>query len=179
MKRVFIFFAVVALASCSMGPMVEVSGVEVKVMSFSQGIIVESVANDYIDEIDAVSAWYSSEGRKAQDLVERNQINLDQYLERLADIITEKESRLLTIENKYRAMDGVWTPAAATIEFTCSNPSHTNVKLVLSLKYHDGTEGTIEVFPSPLIKGQKYYENVGIRSYKYISEIVSIKVLKK
>ena len=41
----------------------------------------------------------------------------------------------------------------AQIEFTCSNPSHTNVKLVLSLKYHDGTEGTIEV-SKPTDKGR-------------------------
>ena len=96
-----------------MEPMVEVSGVEVKVISFGQGIIVESVGNDYFDEIRDVTVWYSSEGGKVQDLLDRNQINLDQYLERLADIVTEKESRLLTIENKYRAMDGVWSPAGA------------------------------------------------------------------
>lgn len=176
MKKIIIIAMIIFLTSCSLDSMVD--GVEARVISYSQGIVVESIYNNYIAEVSTVLAWASSEVSEAQDLLSRNLIQADEYLELVEGIKSEKESRLLTVEDKYKRMSGIWSPGTAIIEFVCSSPSSINVKLVLHLRFYDGTVGTSEVFPSPLLKGQTYSEGISIRTNKYISEIISIEILK-
>lgn len=176
MKKLIIIAMIIFLTSCSLDSMVD--GVEARVISYSQEVVVESVYNNYIAEVTSVLVWASLEVSEAQDLLSRNLIQADEYLELVEGIKSEKENRLLAVEDKYKRMSGIWSPANAIIEFVCSNPSSTNVKLVLHLRYYDGTTGISEVFPGPLLKGQTYSENISIRTSKYISDIVSVDILK-
>ncbi len=176
MKKLIIIVMVIFLTSCSLDSMAD--GVEVRVISYSQNVVVESAYDNYLAEISTVLTWASSEVSDAQDLLSKNLIQPEEYLELVGGIKSEKENKLLAIEDRYKRMPGIWSPAAAVIEFVCSNPSSTNVRLVLRLRYYDGTVGTSDVFPRPLLKGQTYSENVSIRTSKYISEIISIEILK-
>ena len=170
---------VVSLLSCSLDSPKNLSGVTATPTSKSQTIANSNTHATYLSERLVVINRIDAEHSVNVSLLNRNQIGIDEFRRRSQILNDAKISELTAINEKYMAMDGIWSPLEIDLSIVCGNPSTISAVIQIDVIFHGGAEGTLEGYPDPLLKGQSYCESVSFRTGKYVETVTSIRFIKK
>lgn len=168
-----------SIFSCSSDGSNYLSGVEASSTSKSQTIADSSSQEAYLSERNVVINRIQDEHDVNVSLLNRNQITVDEYIRRSNVLNDNKNTQLGDIDEKYKAMNGIWSSLETELLINCANPSSTNATIEIDVIFHGGLQGTLQGYPLPLLKGQTYRETVSFRTGRYVDSIIAVRFIKK
>lgn len=178
-KAALVLSVLAILSSCSGDISKTVSGASVEVISMQQIVSDPGLRADIIAEQDSVEAQVDAEHAANTVLLNKNQITIDEYLQRSEALNETKIAGLAEIEHRYKSTTGIWSPLEVTLLFSNEGPSSVNAAVVVDVAFYDGTSGALTGYPEPLIAHDTYQEVVSFRTGKYVESITSVSIVAR